>query len=132
MPKHKCSFNINLQQEYLFVKQRKDDNTADVTCEKCRVLGHGGVSDMEKHLKSEKHRLVYQAAASSSSMLSFFKRTDLPTSKDLDIAAADGTWAFHTLQRNYFFLSNDWTSLLIQACLSKNLDVHLQSLKPAA
>lgn len=93
MPKRKCSFNITLQQKYPFIKQRKD-GTADVTCEKCRTdfsVGHGGASDIEHHLKSEKHRLADQAAASSSSMFSFFKRTDLPTSKDLDIAAAEGT-----------------------------------------
>ncbi|CAB3256295.1 unnamed protein product [Arctia plantaginis] len=121
MPKRKCSFNISLQQKYPFIKQRKDD-TADVTCEKCRTdfsVGHGGASDIEKHLKSERHRLADQATASSSSMLSFFKRTDLPTSKDLDIAAAEGTWAFHTVQHNHSFRSNDCSSPLIQACFEQ-------------
>ncbi|KAL4719536.1 hypothetical protein ACJJTC_012989 [Scirpophaga incertulas] len=77
--------------KYPFIKKRKDDS-ADVTCEKCRTdfsVGHGGASDIEKHLKSEKHRLADQAAASSSSMLNFFKKTDSPISKDLDIAAAE-------------------------------------------
>ena len=89
MPKRKCTFNISLQNKYPFIKQRSGES--DVTCEKCRTdfsVGHGGASDIEKHLKSEKHKLSDQAAASSSSMLSFFKRTNLATSKDLDIAAA--------------------------------------------
>lgn len=121
MPKRKCSFNISLQQKYPFIKKRKDDS-ADVTCEKCRTdfsVGHGGASDIEKHLKSEKHRLADQAAASSSSMLNFFKKTDSPTSKDLDIAAAEGTWAFHTVQHNHSFRSNDCSSPLIQACFEQ-------------
>lgn len=87
MPKSKCAFNTNLQNKYPFIKKKSGDADADVTCEKCRTdfsVGHGGASDIEKHLKSEKHRLSDQAAASSSSMLSFFKKTYSPTSKDLD------------------------------------------------
>lgn len=123
MPKRKCSFNITLQNKYPFIKQRSDnDNASDVTCEKCRTnfsVGHGGASDIEKHLKSEKHRLSDQAAASSSSMLTFFKKTDSPTSKDLDIAAAEGAWAFHTVQHHHSFRSNDCTSHFIQACFEQ-------------
>ncbi|KAF2895262.1 hypothetical protein ILUMI_10911 [Ignelater luminosus] len=84
------SLTANYIHPYPFIKQRS--GAADVTCEKCRTefnVGHGGASDIEKHLKSEKHRFSDQAAASSSSMLSIFKRTDLSTSKDLDIAAAE-------------------------------------------
>ncbi|KAK4883262.1 hypothetical protein RN001_006581 [Aquatica leii] len=112
MPERKCSFNITLQHNYPFIKQRSE-NTADVTCEKCRTdfsVGHGGASDIEKHLKSQKHRLSDQAVASSTSMLTFFKRTDSPTSKHLDIAAAEGC-----------FRSNDCSSHLIQACFEQKL-----------
>lgn len=73
MPKRKCTFNITLQNKYPFIKQRS--GATDVTCEKCRTdfsVGHGGASDIEKHLKSEKHRLSDQAAASSSSLRVFF------------------------------------------------------------
>ncbi|KAF2890983.1 hypothetical protein ILUMI_15190, partial [Ignelater luminosus] len=112
MPKRKCTFNSTLQNKY----------AADVTCEKCRTdfsVGHGGASDIEKHLKSEKHRLSDQAAASSSSMLSFFKRTNLPTFKDMDIATAEGAWAYHTVQKNHSFRSNDCASNLIQTCFEQ-------------
>ncbi|KAK4875643.1 hypothetical protein RN001_012065 [Aquatica leii] len=115
MPKRKCWFNITLQHKYQFIKQR-NENT-DVTCEKCRTdfsFGHGGASEIKKHLKSEKHRLSDQAAASSTSILTFFERTDSPTSKDLDIAAAKCAWACHTMQHNYSFCSNDCSSHLIK------------------
>lgn len=123
MPKRQCTFNITLQNKYPFIKQRSGTtSTANVTCEKCRTdfsVSHGGASDIEKHLKSEKHKLSDQAAASSSSMLTFFKRTNLPTSKDLDIAAAEGAWAFHTVQENQSFRSNDCASHLIQTCFEQ-------------
>lgn len=120
MPKRKCTFNSALQNKYPFIKQRS--GAADVTCVKCHTdftVGHGGASDIEKHLKSGKHKLSDQAAASSSSMLAFFKRTDLPTAKDLDIAAAEGTWAYHTVQENHSFRSNDCASNLIQTCFEQ-------------
>lgn len=120
MPKRKCTFNINLQSKYPFIKQR--NVPTDVTCEKCRTdfsVAHGGASDIEKHLRSEKHKLSDQAAASSSSMLNFFKKTYSPTSKDLEVAAAEGAWAFHTVQENHSFRSNDCASSLIQTCFEQ-------------
>ncbi|GBP66580.1 hypothetical protein EVAR_47836_1 [Eumeta japonica] len=35
---------------------------------------------------------------------------------DLDIAAAEGVWAYHTIQENHSFRSNDCASKLIQSC----------------
>ncbi|GBP10082.1 hypothetical protein EVAR_77513_1 [Eumeta japonica] len=88
-------------------------------CEKCRTefsVSHSGASDIEQHLKSEKHKNADRAAASSSSMLNFFKNSNTPSSKDLDIAAAEGVWAYHTIQENHSFRSNDCASKLIQSC----------------
>lgn len=117
MPKRKCTFNINLQTKYPFIKQR--NTPSDVRCEKCRTefsVSHGGASDIEQHLKSEKHKNANLTAASSSSMLNFFKKADTPISKDLDVAAAEGVWAYHTVQENHSFRSNDCASKLIQLC----------------
>lgn len=110
MPRRKSTFTTALQKKYLFIKQKS--GTTDITCEKCRTnfsVGRGSASDIEKHLKSAKLSLADQAAGSSSSMFAFFKRTDLPTSKDL--------------QENHSFRSNDCGSNLIQTC------VLLQNLK---
>jgi len=117
MPKRKCTFNVNLQAKYPFIKQT--NTPSDVRCEKCRTefsVSHSGASDIEQHLKSEKHKNADRAAASSSSMLTFFKKSDTPTLKDLDIAAAEGVWAYHTIQENHSFRSNDCASKLIQSC----------------
>ncbi|GFR21750.1 uncharacterized protein TNCT_701371 [Trichonephila clavata] len=49
-------------------------------------------------------------------MLKFFNNSEAPTSKDLDIAAAEDVWAFHTIQENHSFRSKDRASKLIHAC----------------
>lgn len=120
MPKRKCTFNDKLKTKYPFVKQRSDPS--DVTCEKCRTdfsVAHGGAGDIEKHLRSEKHKLSDHAAASSSSMHKFFKKTDSPSSKDFEVAAAEATWAYHTVQESHSFRSNDCASRLIQTCFEQ-------------
>ncbi|XP_047036755.1 protein FAM200B-like [Helicoverpa armigera] len=117
MPKRKCSFNVSLQAKYPFIKQI--NTPSDVRCEKCRTefsVAHSGGGDIEQHLKSDKHKNADRAAASSSTMLNFFKKSDAPTLKDLDIAAAEGVWAYHTVQENHSFRSNDCASKLIQSC----------------
>ncbi|XP_044741892.1 uncharacterized protein LOC123302864 [Chrysoperla carnea] len=103
MPKRKCSFNVNLQAKYPFIKQ--SNTPSDVRCEKCRTefsVSHSGAGDIEQHLKSEKH-----------------KNADRPSSKDLDVAAAEGVWAYHTVQENHSFRSNDCASKLIQSCFNQ-------------
>lgn len=117
MPKRKCSFNVSLQEKYPFIKQI--NTPSDVRCEKCRTefsVSHSGGGDIEQHLKSDKHKNADRAAASSSSLLNFFKKSDAPNLKDLDIAAAEGVWAYHTIQENHSFRSNDCASKLIQSC----------------
>jgi len=39
----------------------------------------------------------------------FFKNT-APSTKDLEVAAAEGVWAFHTIDENHSFHSMDCTS----------------------
>lgn len=115
MPKRSCNFNINLQTKYPSIKQNKTPNA--VTSEKfCTnfVIAHGGASDMEQHLRSQKHKLTDQTAASSSSMLDFFKKTDSSSSKDFSVAAAEGTWVYHTVKENHSFRLNDCASSLIR------------------
>lgn len=120
MPERKCIFNHNLQTKYPFIKQRSDPS--DVTCGKCRTdfnVAHGDAIDIEKHLRPEKHKLSDHSVASSSKMLNFFKKTDLPSSKDFEVAAAEGAWAYHTVQENHSFRSNDCASSLIQTCFEQ-------------
>lgn len=120
MPKCKCTFIINLQTKYPFIKEKSVPT--DVTCKRCCTdfsVAHGDASDIEKHLRSEKHRLSDHAAASSSSILNFFKKTDSPSSKDFEVATAEGTWAFYAMQKNHSFRSNDCASNLIDIFQTK-------------
>ncbi|GFR27691.1 uncharacterized protein TNCT_517441 [Trichonephila clavata] len=80
------------------------------------------------HLKFAKHKTADHAAASSSSMLKFFKKSDATTSKDLDIAAAESVWAYHTIRENHNFRSNDCASKLIQSCFEPKFTcTHMKS-----
>ncbi|KAF2886923.1 hypothetical protein ILUMI_19250 [Ignelater luminosus] len=119
MPKRKCTLNVNLQTKYPFVKQRS--TPSDVRCERCTEfnVAHGGSSDIEQYLKPRKHKNSYIAAASSSSLLNFFKKGNSSTLKDLEVAATEGVWAYHTVQENHSFRSNDCGSKLIQTCFEQ-------------
>ncbi|GFR19972.1 uncharacterized protein TNCT_329621 [Trichonephila clavata] len=78
-------------------------------------VSHSGACDIEQHLKSEKHKNADHAAASCSSMLNFFKKSDASTSKDLN-RCGRRRLAYHTIQENHNFRSTDCTSKLIQSC----------------
>lgn len=117
MPKRKCVFNKALLEKYPFIKIRSIPS--DVLCEKCATqfsVSHGGGSDVEQHLRSEKHKNADRAAAANFSLQKYFKNANTPTTKDLEIAAAEGVWAYHTIQENHSFRSNDCASKLIQSC----------------
>ncbi|CAG5013822.1 unnamed protein product [Parnassius apollo] len=117
MPKRKLAFNVNLQAKYPFIKQI--NTPSDVKCGKCRTefsVSHSVARDIEQHLNSKKHKNADRAAALSPSLLTFFKKSDAPTSKDLDIAATEGVWAYYKIQENHSFHSNNCASKLIQSC----------------
>ncbi|GFS99817.1 DDE Tnp4 domain-containing protein [Trichonephila clavipes] len=50
-------------------------------------------------------------------MLNYFKKSDALTSNDLDIAAAEGVWAYLAIQENHCFRSIYCASKLIESCL---------------
>lgn len=49
------------------------------------------------------------------------KKTDSLSSKDFEVAAAEATWAYHTVQESHSFHSNDCASRLIQTCFEQKL-----------
>ncbi|KAL7646765.1 UNVERIFIED_CONTAM: hypothetical protein RMT77_002020 [Armadillidium vulgare] len=116
--KRKCSFNTELQKEYPFIKTTITDS--DVRCNTCASsfnIGHGGRSDIQHHISSEKHKKAVSSAASSLLMTSFFKTK--VTEKELQVAAVEGAYAYHTVQHNQSFRSMDCTSKLIQVSLEQ-------------
>ncbi|GFQ87900.1 uncharacterized protein TNCT_573261 [Trichonephila clavata] len=100
--------------KYPFIKQI--NTPSDVRCEKCRTefsVSHSGAGNIEQHLKSERQK-CRSCRHFEFFDLNFFKKSDAPTAKDLDIAAAEAVWAYHTIQENHSFRSNDYASKLIQ------------------
>ncbi|GBP94890.1 hypothetical protein EVAR_65454_1 [Eumeta japonica] len=78
-------------------------------CEKCRTefsVSHSGAGDIEQHLKSENIK-CRSCRCFQFFNVELFQNSNTPSSKDLDIAAAEGVWAYHTIQENHSFRSND-------------------------
>lgn len=114
MPKRTCKFNSELEKEFPFIKKTKSDS--DVRCLTCSTnfsVSHGGKSDISQHLKSEKHKLALSAASSSSTVSKFFKPITCGTA-EMELAAAEGVFAFHTVSHCQSFRSMDCTTKIIQ------------------
>ena len=115
-PKRKCTFNSDLQKEYPFLKRGYVDS--EVRYNKCTStfsVAHGGKSDIAAHLRSDKHRRADSAAAATTSARHFFRNVTMGDTEQ-KLAAAEGTWAYHTVQHNQSFRSTDCTSKLVQKC----------------
>ena len=75
-------------------------------------IAHGGRSDIKDHLKCAKHKVSVTAIASTLSITSYFKNGD-PLQKDLEIAAKEAIFAFHTAIHDLSFKTSDCSSKLI-------------------
>ncbi|KAJ4451500.1 hypothetical protein ANN_02963 [Periplaneta americana] len=96
------------------------------TCGAVFSIAHGGAYDMFKHLQSIKHKSAENSAGPSKVLTRFLKSSTL-ANKDLEIAASEVTWVFHTTKENQNFRSHDSTSKLFENVLSPNLDVLRQN-----
>lgn len=76
-------------------------------------MSHGGKSDIQQHLNSTKHKKAEIAAASSSSVTSFFRQNSA-TDRELNLAAIEGAWTYHMVAENHSFRSNDCASKLFR------------------
>lgn len=114
-PKRKCTFSVELQEQYPFLKKGKWDST--VLCSKCLSnfsISHGGRNDIEKHLQTDKHKSYLAAAASSSKMDNYCRNTSQMNTENQQLAAEEGLFAFHTVFHNNSFRSMDCTSKILQ------------------
>lgn len=121
MPKRSCKFNSDLEKEFKFLKKTRSES--DVRCEICNAefsVSHGGRSDINKHSNSDRHKKALLAASSSNSLNKFFKNTTLGNN-EVELAAAEGALAFHTVNHNQSFRSTDCTSKLIQKIFDPKL-----------
>ena len=82
-------------------------------------------------------RTFLDKLSQNQSVKAFFKSQSAPTNLDYETAAAEGTWAFHTVKHQQSFLSNDCTSHLFKTLftdsdIAKNLPRPEQKLKASS
>lgn len=114
MPKRLCKFSEELQREFPFLKKVCPSQDDKVKCSHCNSefsVAHGGRSDIKDHLKTNKHKNSLACAASSSKLTTFFKTSS--DDKNLDLAAKEATFAYHTAKHSLSFNSNSCSSKLI-------------------
>lgn len=119
MPKRSCKFTEDLQSEFPFLKKVctssgliMDDR---VRCSHCNAefsVAHGGRSDLKDHVQSKKHKNSLSCAASSSKLTTFFK-SGSSDDKNLDLAAKEGTFAYHIANHCLSFNSSSCSAKLI-------------------
>jgi hypothetical protein len=81
-------------------------------CKSVFSISHGGRNDIEKHIRANKHKESLAAKASSKKFYSFFFVGKTIGDKELDLAAKEGTFTFHTVVHNQSFQSMDCTSTI--------------------
>ena len=113
MPKRKCAFTNDLKREYPYLKETVNNK---VHCNQCMAvfsISHGGRSDINKYLQTQKHKSSIEAAASSSRVKNFFKPANSDSDESLKLAAKEATFAYHTAIHGQSFKISDCTSKLI-------------------
>ena len=74
-----------------------------------------GKAAISAHNATQKHKnSSRQTKNQNQSVKTFFKSQSAPTNLDYETAAAEGTWAFHTVKHQQSFLSNDCRSHLFK------------------
>ncbi|GBN81703.1 hypothetical protein AVEN_274755-1 [Araneus ventricosus] len=118
VPKRSCKFTEDLQNECPFLKKvctgtgNQDDRAKCSHCNSEFSVAHGDRSDINDHLQSSKHKKSLACAASSSKLTNCFK-TASSNDTNLDLAAKEATFAYHTANRSLSFNSNSCSSKLI-------------------
>lgn len=110
--KGKCIFNEKLKEKYPFLETNKSDS--ELRCKQCKgifSIASGGNADIQRHLKTGKHLSAMSAASTSKKIDSIFSSTF-----DLEVAAMEGTWAYHIINANHSFQSSDCASKIFRSC----------------
>ena len=114
MPKRKCVFSDSLKSDFPFIRETSFNDKVECTiCHSVISIAHGGRSDIKDHINKKKHKDALSASTSSSKVSTFFKNASLGTS-ELQLAAEEGTFAYHSVFHNHSFRSMDCTSSVIR------------------
>ena len=79
-------------------------------------IGNGGISLTKQHITFTKHVSYKHEVCTTQSLAVFIRDQNSPIS--LKIAAAEGTFAFHTVKHHHSFKTMDCTSRLLSVCFS--------------
>ncbi|ODM88006.1 putative zinc finger protein, partial [Orchesella cincta] len=115
--KRKSHFTEDLKKEfpYLEKKFKEDPNCSDIFCRMCSStfsIANGGKYLINRHLDSD----------SSSKQITSFYSKNQPEAQDLELAAREGVFAFHTVLHNHSFRSMDCTAKIIQEMYDKKFN----------
>ena len=116
MSKRKNFYRDEYEKEFNSVKRSlKGQCFAHCSFCKCDInLESIGKAAISAHNETQKHKNSARQTKSNQSINNFFKSQSAPTNLDYKTAAAEGTWAFHTVKHQQSFLSNDCTSHLFK------------------
>lgn len=118
--RRECKFTAELAKDFPYIKKAKTSD-AEVFCEKCSSkfsIAAGGRRDITRHLQTDKHTKSVNAAAGSSGLSTFFRKTAFGD-EEASLALAETVFAFHTVVHNQSFRSMDCTSKIIQRQFQK-------------
>jgi hypothetical protein len=109
MPKRRCVFTESLEAEYPFLKE--DQQVGKVLCSICKSLfstEHGGRFDILQYIKKRKHAIAAETKSCSEKVTSNFTKGTV--THECKHSAAEGLFAFHTVEHNHPFRSKGCTS----------------------
>ena len=105
------------QKEFKFIKlDGLGKDGTKVVCQQCNAhfsVSHGGRSDINQHLQSQKHQEAAKAMASTGNISSYFV-THSDDTESRKIAAIEAVIAYHGVRHGQSFRANDCLSKLIK------------------
>ena len=119
MPKRKSQFTEELKQKYpFFIKGQNDFEAECITCESgtfVSVVNKSRLS-LDIHVDSAKHKKAVRGEKLFAKVTDYYSKPGTQT-KD-NVAAAEATMPFHTVQHYQSYKSNNCTSTLMKKLFS--------------
>lgn len=109
--KRKCKFTGALQSKYPSFSRGRHDHEAKCTvCDSYISVSNKGSLDLDRHVNSEKHKNSIKNSAGCSKVSDFF--TQKFSKLDENVSAAEGAFAYHTVNHHLSYKTNDCSSNL--------------------